>query len=178
MQKTILIIYLLFVIANSATTYSDQDLMILIERSQIRGDYQDVVNERSGALISNARQLTFYGDQFNNSPLRDAIYDIAAGSKGYVLAPVNGKIQLDLLQEYEINTIVIWFYDLTVITYKFKVTLIYPDDSQAIIYTNSSAVGGIYRIPFDDSLVKSFLITDISGTQPLQVIKIQAFYAF
>lgn len=66
--------------------------MILMERSQIRGDYQDIVNERSGALISNARELTFYGDQFNNSPLRDAVYDLAFGSKGYVYVPVNKKL--------------------------------------------------------------------------------------
>ncbi|CAD8142944.1 unnamed protein product [Paramecium pentaurelia] len=178
MQKTILIISLIIGLTYTATTYSDQDLMILMEKAQIRGDYQDVVNERSGALISNARQLTFYGDQFNNSPLRDAIYDIAPGSKGYVLAPVSGKIQLDLLQEYELNTVVIWFYDLSVITYKFKVTLIYPDDTSQDVYSNNAAVGGIYRITFDDSLVKSILIVDISGTQPLQVIKIQAFYAF
>ncbi|CAD8063510.1 unnamed protein product [Paramecium sonneborni] len=178
MKQTIIIAALILVVVQSATSYSDQDLMILMERSQIRGDYQDVVNERSGALISNARQLTFYGDQFNNSPLRDAIYDIALNSKGYVSAPASGKIQLDLLQEYEINTIVIWFYDLTTITYKFKVTLVNPDDSLTEVYNNSSAVGGIYRITFDDQLVKSILISDISGTQALLVIKIQAFYAF
>ncbi|CAD8128297.1 unnamed protein product [Paramecium sonneborni] len=178
MKKIIIIASLILVFVNSATTFTDQDLMILMERSQIRGDYQDIVNERSGALISNARELTFYGDQLNNSPLRDAIYDIVANSKGYVKSPISGKIQLDLMQYYEINTVVIWFYDLSAIIYKFKLTLVYPDNSQAEVYTNDSASAGIIRITFDDSFVKSIIITDTSGTQPLQVIKIQAFYAF
>ncbi len=62
------------------------------------------------------------------------------------------------MQSYEINTVILWLYDVGANTYNFKVILTYKDTTTQEVYANTAASGGIYRISFDAALVSRITI--------------------
>jgi hypothetical protein len=62
------------------------------------------------------------------------------------------------MQSYEINTVILWLYDIGTPSYNFKVILTYKDTTTQEVYANTAASGGIYRISFDAALVSRITI--------------------
>ncbi|CAD8192399.1 unnamed protein product [Paramecium pentaurelia] len=132
---TMLLIFNIQKIANQQCLVSKAKI-----RSIIRGHQIDVVNQKKGALISSKKQNGFLGGN-NGSCLRDTIYTLT----GYTSSSLGQSVKLELLQNYELNTIKIWFWDGDNRFYRIQVYIIY-ENSETQIYDNFAK--SIFTIKF------------------------------
>ncbi|CAD8128293.1 unnamed protein product [Paramecium sonneborni] len=133
-------------------------------RSKIRGQYKNVIQEQRGALISNRNQISFAGTQLNRSPLRTEIYFVNGG-RGYTVQYIGRYMIVDLLQNYEINTIKMWMYDRDsyLRTYDLKVYIQGSGGDKLLIYENTVATS-IIKIKFQNYFVKQILVYNNNGS--------------
>ncbi|CAD8063513.1 unnamed protein product [Paramecium sonneborni] len=148
-------------------------------RSKIRGYYQNVLQEQKGALLLNRYQISFPGNQFNRSPLRSEVY-LVDGSKGYTTQMIGVYMIIDLLQTYEINTIIFWVYDRDsyLRTFDLKIYILGLGGSKELIYENTAATS-IVKVKFSNSFVKQILFYNNNGSSLnvyLHILNLQAYF--
>ncbi|CAD8057370.1 unnamed protein product [Paramecium primaurelia] len=150
-------------------------------RTQIRGQYKNILQQNNGALISNRNQISFAGNQFNRSPLRSEVYYVNGG-RGYTSQIIGRYLIIDLPQTYEINTIIFWVYDRDATLRRFNLQ-VYIQNSQGqrqLIYQNTAATS-ITKIKFNDTFVKQILFYNNNGSslnQYLHFLNLQAYFDF
>ncbi|CAD8201710.1 unnamed protein product [Paramecium pentaurelia] len=140
-----------------------------------RGKYKNVLNYNMGALISSKVINGFSGGN-QGSCYRDTIYTITGGY-GFTASALGNSIIFDLQEQYQLNTLKIWFWDQSYRFYTIKIYLIY-NDVETIIY-ESTLVQSITTIKFSDQSVQKFKIYNENGNTQntgLHIIKAEAYY--
>ncbi|CAD8094314.1 unnamed protein product [Paramecium primaurelia] len=139
--------------------------------SIIRGNYKSALNVNTGSLISSKNQNSFYGGMIG-SCLRNEIYQFL----GYTFCSLGYSITLDLIHNFELNTLKLWFRDEDYRVYSVKVFLI-NQDHEIQIYDGTAY--SIITLTFPDQLVKGFRILNANGNtgnEWMHLIKVDAFY--
>ncbi|CAD8190142.1 unnamed protein product [Paramecium octaurelia] len=151
---------------------SNQELKI---KSILRGQYKDVASDSNGAIVSSARQIVFVGIVQYSSPLRDPIYAVQHDREHidtYTL------IEVLFAQTYELNQIIVWFYDLDNRNFYFQLIVKNRENIEKVVFLGQR-VQGIVKVNFSDQMVSSIKLIYMPGgtVNELTVIKIQAYYA-
>ncbi|CAD8197583.1 unnamed protein product [Paramecium pentaurelia] len=142
-----------------------------IQQSIIRGNYQNVLNQNWGNLISSKNMNWLCGGNDGNC-LRNAIL--------YQVKIVVTYIAIqDLMQKYELNTLKIWLWDGD---YRFSTIKVFIklENTETLIY-DSNLAQSIVTITFPDQIVGSFRIYNTAGNTRntgLYLIKVEAYYKF
>lgn len=148
---------------------SDQDLQLLQSRALVRGHYKNVASESNGAIISNTNIVHFAGTHANSSPLRDSCHFFDK-QQGYVWIEKGLPIIVDLLQTYEINTIVFRLHDKDCPPKDVQVFVI-NKEGKHLVYDSKSA-HGLVRVQFEPTMVKQIEFLNRGSTQQSQYMEI------
>ncbi|CAD8203724.1 unnamed protein product [Paramecium pentaurelia] len=176
--KTSFTLIILFTIAYIQITHQNcSSINEKIQRSIIRGNYQNVLNQNQGNLIQSKNVIWFGGSIVGNF-LRNAIYKVD-GEIGFLFCSIGYSLKVDLLQKYELNTVKIWLWNGDYRFYNIKV-FIKLENTETKIYDSNQAQS-IVTIKFPNQLVQSLRIYNTAGNTKdggLQVIKVEAYDKF
>ncbi|CAD8179781.1 unnamed protein product [Paramecium pentaurelia] len=131
----------------------------------VRGNCQNVLNQKNGNLISEKNKQYFSA---NHWFLRDSIYKIFGGF-GYQICFKGQSMQVDLKQKYELNTLNFGYGIQIIGLYNKSVYQILKHRN--IIYESSLSCS-VVTIKFQNQLVESFRINNDDSNINKQIIKI------
>ncbi|CAD8151602.1 unnamed protein product [Paramecium pentaurelia] len=167
------------VFTNSVSICKYQYSSQLLNKFQLRGYYQDVAAEFNGTFVKNARNIRFVGSSLNISPFRYQLYYVW-NRQGHVgtLASTSTSIDIQFSQAYEINQIIVWFYDIDGRNHCFKIIAFDQYNQETELFQGLNLIG-IVKISFQDQIVQTLKIVLLPGGtyNDLNIIKISAFYA-
>ncbi|CAD8052081.1 unnamed protein product [Paramecium primaurelia] len=123
----------------------------------------------------------FVGSSLNISPFRYQLYYVwnRQGHFGTSTSiPNSTSIDIQFSQAYEINQIIVWFYDIDGRNHCFKIIAFDQYNQETELFQGLNLIG-IVKISFQDQIVQSLKIVLLHGgtTNDLNIIKISAFYA-
>ncbi|CAD8128302.1 unnamed protein product [Paramecium sonneborni] len=147
-------------------------------KSTLRGNYKNVISYENGSLLISRKQNSFNGSgRFLGVLFRNEIYANSADIKG-TFCSINTSIIIQLRQNYELNTLVLWLWDGQSRQYNLVVYASHLEN-ETVIFDQISAQAKAIQIQFSPQIVDKFRVYNRNGNSvstTTNIIKAEAYY--
>ncbi|CAD8063504.1 unnamed protein product [Paramecium sonneborni] len=144
-------------------------------KSILRGNYKNVISYENDSLLISRKQNNFNGSgRLIGMLFRNQIYGEVKGTH----CQINYSIIIQLKQNYELNTLILWLWDQQTRYYNLVVYVSYQEQ-ETVIFDQVAAFAKAIYINFPAQFVNKFRVYNRNGnsaSSATNIIKAEAYY--